>query len=117
MWCYESCFFLVRLEHRDLVVIGERVYKIEHPLSGSRVHYLIYPRKWEAALWTSVIQVNVIDTDLPFSSFLRDNHYVCQPIWVFNFLDEFDCQQLVYFSLDDFLPIWMKALDLLANGF
>ena len=117
MWCYKCCFFLVQLEHRDLVVTEESVYERDNPVFGNGVNYLIYPRKGEVVIWTSVIQVGVINTGSSFSSFLRDNHYVFQPIRVFDFPNEFDCQQLVYLDLDDFLPIWMKASNLLANGF
>ena len=50
------------------MVIGESVYEREHLVPDSRVLYLIYPGKWEAVFWTSVVQVGVINIDSPSSS-------------------------------------------------
>ena len=55
-------------------------------------------------LWSSVIQIGVINIDSPLSSFLWINHHVRQPIRIFNFPDKLDCQQLVHLRLNDPLP-------------
>ena len=58
---------------------------------GSGVYYLIYLGQHKTIIWANVIQIGVIDTDFPFSIFLRNNHHVRQPIWIFNFLDKLNC--------------------------
>ena len=42
MWCNKGCLFLIRMEHRDLVVSGESIKKGKHPMSGGSIDYLIY---------------------------------------------------------------------------
>ena len=70
MWHHEGCFLFIWLEHRDLVVLGECVYKGEHPMSGSEVNYLINLGQRKTILRASVVQIGVINTDSPFFTFL-----------------------------------------------
>ena len=97
------------------MVIREHIYEREHPVTGSGIHYLVYPRQWEAILWTSIIPVGVINTDSPFTSLFWDNHHIYQPLWILNLSYKHCCQQLVYLSLNNLLPIQMEALDLLED--
>ena len=70
----------------------------------SGVYYFIYSGQRKTILWSSVIQIGVINIDSPLSSFLWINHHVRQPIRIFNFLDKLGCQQLVHLRLNDPLP-------------
>ena len=91
MWHHEGCFLFIWLEHEDLVVLGECVYKGEHPMSGSEVNYLINLGQRKTILRASVVQIGVINTDSPFFTFLQNNHHVRQPIQIFNFPDKPSC--------------------------
>ena len=69
MWCQKGGLLFIWLEHRNLMVTGEHIYEREHLVTGSGIHYLVYPRQWEAILWANIIQVGVIDIDSPFTPF------------------------------------------------
>ena len=45
-------------------------------MPGSGIHYLIYPRQEKTIFWADVIQINVIDTDSPFSYIFWDYDHV-----------------------------------------
>lgn len=42
MWCHKGHFFLIWLEHGDVVVPRESVYEGEHSMPDSGVYYLVY---------------------------------------------------------------------------
>ena len=48
------------------------------PVNG--INYLIYMGQGKAILWASVIQVGVININLPPSIFLWDYHHFRQPV-------------------------------------
>ena len=104
MWHCEGHLLFVSLEHGDLVVFEECVYEGEHSMFDSGVYYFIYSGQRKTILWSSVIQIGVINIDSPLSSFLWINHHVRQPIRIFNFPDKLGCQQLVHLRLNDPLP-------------
>ena len=116
MGCDEDSFLFIWLEHRDLMVSGKRIYERKHPMSGSGVDNIIYLRQMEAILWASIVQIGIVNTNLPLSLFFWNNHYIRQPIRRLHFSDKSGCQQLVYLRLDDLLPIQVEASDLLVDG-
>ena len=84
-------------------------------MSDGGIYYLIYPGQGKTIIWVDVIQVSVVDTNSSFSSFFWDHNHVCQSIGILNFFDKSNCQQLVYFSLNDLLFIRMETSDLLVD--
>ena len=84
-------------------------------MPGDGIYYLTYPRQGKTIIRAGVIQVSVIDTNSPFSSHFLDHNHVFQPIGILNFSYKPNCQQLIYFNLNDLLPIRMKASDFLSN--
>ena len=42
VWCHEGCLFFIRLEHGDLVVSRENVYKGKDSMPDGGINYLIY---------------------------------------------------------------------------
>ena len=42
VWCHEGCLFFIRLEHGDLVVSRENVYKGKDSMLDHGINYLIY---------------------------------------------------------------------------
>ena len=116
MWHCEGRLLFVSLEHGDLVVFEECVYEGEHSMFDSGVYYFINSGQRKTILWSSVIQIGVINIDSPLSSFLWNNHHVRQPFRIFNFLDKPGCQQLVHLRLDDPLPVTVEVSNFLADG-
>ena len=93
----------------------EGVYEEEHSVPSSGINYLIYPGEKKTIIWTSIIQVGVIDTNSLFPTFLCNDHHIFQPVWIFDFPDKSGYQQLINLSLNDHLSIRMEASNLLAN--
>ena len=116
VWHREGRLLFVSLEHGDLVVFEECVYEGEHSMFDSGVYYFINSGQRKTILWSSVIQIGVINIDSPLSSFLWNNHHVRQPFRIFNFLDKPGCQQLVHLRLDDPLPVTVEVSNFLADG-
>ena len=42
VWCHEGCLFFIRLEHGDLLVSRENVYKGKDSMPDDGINYLIY---------------------------------------------------------------------------
>ena len=42
VWCHEGCLFFIQLEHGDLVVSRENVYKGKDSMTDGGINYLIY---------------------------------------------------------------------------
>ena len=116
MWRYEGYLFFVSRGHEDLVVSGEGVQEGEHPLPSNGIHNLIYPWQRETVFWAYIIEVGVIDAHPPFAFLFGYHHYICQPVRVLHFSDEFGFQQLVYFIQDNFLPVQVKTSNPLPDG-
>ena len=66
------------------MVTGEHIYEREHLVTGSGIHYLVYPRQWEAILWANIIQVGVINIDSQFPTLFWNDHHIRQPVRIFN---------------------------------
>ena len=42
MWSHKGGILFIWLEHKNLMVTGERIYEREHPVIGSGIDYLVY---------------------------------------------------------------------------
>ena len=112
---YEGCFFFIRLEHWNLMITRENIYKRKHHVSSSGIDYLIYTGQRETIFWADVIQVGIINIDSPFTHFFRDHHHVCQPFRILYFPYKLSYEKFLYFALDNPLPIRMEASDFLSD--
>ena len=61
-------------------------------MPGDGIDYLIYLRQEKAIIWVNVIQVGVINANYPPSISFWDYHHVRQPIPIFDFSNESNCQ-------------------------
>ena len=85
VWCHKDCFFLIWLEHGDLVVLNESVYEGEHFVPVSGIYYLVYSgQKKKVIIWANIIQVGVINIDSQFPTLFWNDHHIRQPVRIFN---------------------------------
>ena len=64
------------------------------------VDKLVDSREWKAIFGACLVEVRVIDADLPLPVWLLHRDYVCHPLWQLRFFDEVGCQQLLDFFVD-----------------
>ena len=77
-------------------------------MSSSWVYQLVNPWQREAIFWASLIQVCEIDAHSPLTVALFYHDHVCQPVWIEDFPDEINFQQLLYFFSYSFVALWCK---------
>ena len=74
-------------------------------MSGGGIYYLIHPGQGKTILWADVIQVSVIDTNLPFSSIFGTTTTFANQSGYSTSLINSTASNLPIFSLNDLLSI------------
>ena len=63
-----------------------------------------------------MVEICKIHTHVPFPVGLFDHDNVGQPLGIIDFLDESNCQKLIYFFHNCFVLFWGKNLSFLLDG-
>ena len=90
VWCHKDCFFLIWLEHGDLVVLNESVYEGEHFVPVSGIYYLVYSGQKKKSYhlgkhhssWCNKHRLTISHTFLERPPHLPTSPDIQPPLWI-----------------------------------
>ena len=78
----ESCLLLVLNYHFDLMITRVSIQKSQTVTTRRSINDLINTREGKGVCRASFVQICVIHTDPPSAIFLKNQHWISQPLWM-----------------------------------
>ena len=78
-------------------------------MAGESIHELVNSGNGEGVFWTCLVEVCIVDANLPLSIGLFDHDDICKPVRIVHFPDELGCEVCI--------ALWIELTVLLYDQF
>ena len=111
----KSCLLLVLNCHLDLMITRISIQKTQTLTTRRSINNLINMGEGERICWTSLIKIRVIHTHTPSAVFLKNQHWISQPLRVKDLHNKPCCQEPGYLLTDGLASLFIEAAEKLLD--